>query len=454
MNKIFIVIKKIFLVLYGIIDRLIVTPISKLIYVIGSKLKKNSGRFDKFINKPYMLIFLSLLFAIVIFLAVDNRVITLVQTEAEMLPDQKVKVLYNKENYVIEGIPETVDITLIGRKSDLYLAKQLGEHEVLLDLSDYTEGTHKVRLIYTQTIGSLKYKLDPSTVTVNIKKKISDLKTVSYDLLNESKLDEKISVKSVELSKSEVVVKGSDENLKKIAIIKALIDLSNPKFIDKGRYNIDNVPLVAYDEFGKVLSSVEIIHGAITASIELTSYSIEVPLRVETVGELKVGRAISSILINGHDSHRVTIYGDENILKSIDSIPVTVDITDQGTQNKTYNVTISKPAGVRYISDSSATIVLGFDTESQRTIDGVKVNDQNLASKYVANIIGEPSISVQVKGVESIINRIESSNIMAIINLANYDAGTYEVQVQVTGDDPKVTYFALQTIKIRISAAN
>ena len=44
---------------------------------------------------------------------------------------------YNEEAYVIEGLPETVDITLIGRSSDIYLAKQYPTNEVSVDLRDF-----------------------------------------------------------------------------------------------------------------------------------------------------------------------------------------------------------------------------------------------------------------------------------------------------------------------------
>ena len=47
------------------------------------------------------------------------------------------------------SVPETVDITLIGNKSSIYLATQLGEHEVVLDLSKYSAGTYKVKLKYS-----------------------------------------------------------------------------------------------------------------------------------------------------------------------------------------------------------------------------------------------------------------------------------------------------------------
>jgi len=37
---------------------------------------------------------------------------------------QKVIPTYNEELYVVEGLPKTVDITLIGQKRHIFLAKQ------------------------------------------------------------------------------------------------------------------------------------------------------------------------------------------------------------------------------------------------------------------------------------------------------------------------------------------
>ena len=78
-----------------------------------------------------------------------------------------------------------------------------------------------------------------------IKKKISEQKSVSYELLNEDKLNERFSVSDVSLGQSEVVVKGSEDALSQIATIKALIDLSDSKYSEAITYDIDNVPLVA-----------------------------------------------------------------------------------------------------------------------------------------------------------------------------------------------------------------
>ena len=117
-------IKKFFKKIYKFIDKYIVVPISRAIYYLSKKYKKNQGKLDKILNKPNFLIYLSLVIAVILFLLIDTKVITLVETEAEVITNVPVVVKYNEEAYVVEGAPETVDITLTGRKSDIYLAKQ------------------------------------------------------------------------------------------------------------------------------------------------------------------------------------------------------------------------------------------------------------------------------------------------------------------------------------------
>ena len=250
MNKILNKIINLFKAIYTFIDKVIVIPISRIIYRISELSKNHSGKFEKVLNRPNILVYVSLFCAIFIFLLIDTKAINLVTEEAEIISGQKVKIIYNEEAYVVEGVPETVDITLIGRKSDLYLAKQLGEHEVVLDLSGYSTGQHKVRLKYNHSIESVNYKLDPSTITIKISEKVSAVKSLTYDLLNKDKLDSKLSIKSVELDRNEVIIKGSAEALESVATVRALIDLKAANLTEKGTFTVDSIVLVAYDNNG------------------------------------------------------------------------------------------------------------------------------------------------------------------------------------------------------------
>ena len=107
-------------------------------------MKKNrTDRFERWLVKKNTLIFISLLISIVAFLAIDNKSISLVDSYAEVLYNQKVEAIYNTETYVVEGLPETVDVTLIGRKVDMYLAKQLSKGYVTVDISNLKEGQNQ-----------------------------------------------------------------------------------------------------------------------------------------------------------------------------------------------------------------------------------------------------------------------------------------------------------------------
>ena len=144
MNKIVILFKRI----VRFLDKKFITPISKLFVWMTDKSKDLGKLFERMVAKKSSLIVLSLLLAIGIFYYIDTKSTTISQTSAEVLYNQKVNAIYNEESYVIEGIPETVDITMIGRKSDLYLAKQLPIDTVDIDLKDLKPGTHEVSLKY------------------------------------------------------------------------------------------------------------------------------------------------------------------------------------------------------------------------------------------------------------------------------------------------------------------
>ncbi len=447
--------RKLFKAFYNLVDKLIVIPISRFIYFLKKKLGKSRGSIDKILNRPRFLIYLSLALAIIVFLFIDNIAISLIQSEAEVIRNVPVKVNYNDEAYVVEGVPDTVDITISGSKEHIYLAKQLGDHEVVLDLTEYTasDSPYRVEFTYSKSIESLDYNIDPSYVSVTISKKVSDVKSIAYDLLNIDSLSPELSVKSVTLDKSEVVVKGSEEALSKIASIKALVDLKDEKLTEAGTYDLTDVELVAYDNSGEILNNIEIVPTTVGATVTLDSYSKSLPLQINTTGSLIAGKAIAAIQINGKDTYSLDVYGDKEELDLLNSVPVTIDIDDLGKDSvKTYNVSLTKPSGVRYMSDDTVTISVTFGDEKQETIDiGNAITPRGLGEGLSANIVSNDNITVQVKGVTSVIDDIDQKDIVAYVDLSGLDKGEHEVEVKIENTNPLVTYVVSSTITVKIS---
>ena len=212
--------------------------------------------------------------------------------------------------------------------------------------------------------------------------------------------------------------------------------------------------LLLFAAFGALLLAL----GSCSDDSKIDTYKATVPIKVLTTGELVTGKAISEVKINGVDTYSVDIYGEKSVIDSITSVPVTIDVNGLGNSGaKSYNVTVSKPTGVRSISETSAKINISFGDEKQKTIDipAASVTARNLDSNLVANFPPEfNSISVQVKGVESVINNITAENISSYINLAGYTVGTHEVDLRLEGDDPRVTYVVSNKVKIEITQKN
>lgn len=449
-NKALIIIFSPFILLYKLLDKYIITPVSKFILKVYKKFKVNNSFVDKILNKQNSLIVISLIIAIVAFVVVDSKAVKMVESEAELLTGQELNVIYNEEAYVVDGIPDSVDITLIGRRSDLYLAKQLGDHKVVLDLTGYGPGEHKVKLKYNHSVETVNYKLDPSNVTVIIREKVSSVKSLSYDILNQDKIDAKLSIGKVTLDRSDVIVKGSAETLSQIATVKALVDVSVADLSSAGKYTIDSIPLVAYNESGSIIKNVEIVPEKISAEVIVTSYNKEVPVKVTTTGNATTGYAISSI---SSSVNKVTIYGEQDIIDKITYIAAPIDITNLSS-DKSYSVTLTKPSGVRFMSETSASVEVNVEAESSVEITVSQINFKNLGNNLSANAasLEDTSVVVIAKGVKSVLNSIDYTNIKAYVDLSGYGVGTHNVPVKIDSDDVRINYTPkVKTISIVIT---
>ena len=432
------------------IDKKIITPITKFFVWLYEKITKGGKGFERLFSRKSSLIIISLILSVALFLYVDNKSTNILETSAEVLYNQKVNAIYNEEAYVIEGIPEKVDVTMVGRKSDLYLAKQLPIDAIDVDLTSLKTGTHKVSLKYKGTIDTISYKIDPSVATVVIYPKMSEVRTLSVDILNQDKLNSKLSISSVEIDRQEVIIKGAQYKLDQVATVKALVDINNIVNPEEGSMTLSDVQLIAYDKEGNIID-VETVPNKVTATVKIASPSKVVPLKIIPKGTLEFGKAISSIVSSVES---VTIYGDEASLANVIAIEAEIDVKGLDS-NKKYTVTIKKPSGIRYISETSATVNVTVESESSKEISNIQIEYENLASSYTLNAASDSDkyATVVVKGVKSVIDNITAENIKAYVDLNGYSTGTHEVNVIIEGTDVRATYTPkVKTINIIIKS--
>lgn len=430
------------------VDKKIIVPSTKLVLLITSKFDTNSRKFENLLSRNNTLLFVSLFLAVIIFIVIDQKIIVFTDNAAEVLKNQPVTSIYNEEAYVVEGLPDTVDITLIGSKTDLYIAKQSSSHEVTVDLNGLKPGTHKVNIEYNQNVGNIDYMVNPSTATVIIYQKVSETRTLSYDILHQDSLDSKFIIDSVDYSTDKVVIKGAEHQLKNVASVKALVDINNLVNQEVGSVALKDVQLKAYDNDGNVVD-VEIVPAKIDVNVNISSPSKEVPIKVIPNGEVGFGLAIDSININ---ESKVTVYGDEETLADLKYIPVEIDVGEL-KENREYKLELTKPVGVRSMSINNVTVNVSLSAVSNKTLDNVGIEPRNLSENLKVQALDESSslISVTLKGVSSVVENITTDDVTAYIDLDGYTAGTYEVDVQVEGNDVRVQYAPkVKKVKIKI----
>lgn len=429
-------------------DRWLITPITKFILYITDCFKNNDKGIEKILNNRQALVVISLLFALLAFYAIDRQGVSLIDDNAEILYGIPVNPVYNEEAYVIEGLPEAVDVTLIGKKWDVYLAKQYPADEVTVDLSNLTPGTHKVSLNYKQEVSSVTYKVDPSTVTVVVYKKVSESREITADIIHKDNLDTKLNIESVNLNKDRVTIKGPEYKLKQVASVKALIDVDNLTNQNVGTQTLTDIQLIAYDSTGNIVD-VEIVPDTLEAEIVISSPQKTVPVRIETEGELD-GKAIKSL---SPSVNEVTLYGSQEALDKIEYLPVSINLSGINS-DKNYTVNLTNPTGVREISVKTISVKLVVDEVVSTEISNVKINITNLSEGYTAQALDEnsSSVTVIVKGSQSVIDSLDASTIYASVDLSGLGPGENEVEVKVTGDDNRLSYTSrVKKVKVLIS---
>lgn len=435
--------------LWKIIDRKIIIPATKLVLKITKKFDHSGKRIENWLSKSNTLLFLSLIMAVIVFVVIDQKIVTFTKSSAEVLRSQPVTAIYNEEAYVVEGLPESVDITLIGNKTDLFIAKQSPSYDIRIDLTGLKPGQHKVNIKYNQATTNLEYMVNPSVATVYIYDKVSETRSLSVDILNQDKLDSKLVIDDVKIDNDKVVIKGAEHQLKEVATVKALVDINNLVNPEVGTVTLKDIPLKAYDEKGNVVD-VEIVPSTISADVVISSPSKEVPIKVIPKGDVTFGKAISSLEVS---TNKVTVYGPQSVLDELNYLPLEIDVTGLKT-NRQSKVELVKPVGIKSMSVNNVTVSITLDTVTEKDVENVKVISRNLADGYSASAVSaaDGSVTVNLKGVASVLKDITADDIVAYVDLNGLTEGVHEVDVVIETTDTKIQYLS-KTKKVSVRIA-
>lgn len=385
-------------------------------------------------KKPY-LISVILTFFIILSIYSGDKSVNFLNTRylsSLIIDDVKVDVLANKNSFEISGIPTSVKATVVGDLSSLQEISNSKMH-VSANLISYGEGKHNIRLI-ASSINGVQVSLDPSNIIVTIKRKISQQFKFSYDLIGLNNLDSAMSVEDVSFVEESVVVKASEDTIKEIAYIKALVDLSKSSATEQ------EAPLVAYNSKGEIVK-VDLVPSSVHASFKLVRSEKEVPIKVQTVGQLSdSSKAVDSISLSRQN---IFLYGPKAVLDRYNFAVVDVPLASIVSSSK-FTAPINRMDGIVGMSFDNVSFDITLADKETKTIEDLAISYVNNQNKYRFSLNSEdgtvPTVKVTAYGTKNNLANLSAENIKVYIDISEItQTGNQDIKLHVESDNPLVT---------------
>jgi YbbR domain-containing protein len=429
--------------------------------------------FNNVIGKNWFTKVLSLAFALLLFsYAYDpNESSTDVNvpgdSETAVLEDIPVTAYYDTENVVVTGIPKTVTVTLRGPTVHIQQAKLKKDFEVYVNLANAELGSKTVPLLIKDLSDKVKATIDPETIKVTLKEKVTKEFTVEAEYSSNS-IEKGYSAGTPKVEPKTVKVTGAKEDIEKIAYVKANVNLDG-----NTNETVSQQAKVSVLDSSLNKLNVQVEPETVEVNIPVKRTSKTVPINIVEQGTPPANITIDSITL---DKKEATISGPEDILKEVESTRVEVDLsTIEKDEELTLPVIISN--GVTAVDPELVQVTVKVtvgeeeeqDEEEQKdpdseeaaaeenietkTLSSVPISIQGLNSSLEATI-DKPrssSTSLRISGEQNRIKELSVSDFNLYLDLTGMDDGDHEVPIKVDGPEDIDWELAIDTASVSIT---
>ena len=382
---------------------------------------------------------LSGILSIVLFVFISGGQIFSTTSSGTTLKDVPVLIEGLDDQYEISGVPDTIDIGVIGPSIDINSLTFTGNYEAYIDVSGYKEGTYTLDIQTRNFADSLDVMVVPQSVTVTLSPKVSQKFSLGYKFVNEDDMNSNYSAYIKEKAVKSVTVRASESTLQKISKVVACVDVSGVTSDFE-----QDAEIKAYNSKGKELD-VEIAPSTVHVECGISTYMKSVPIHANFIGLLPDGYAISTYKLS---TNTVKVYGEEENLNNLEYVEVDVDLSNvtENTTIKKLKVRCDQP--YNKLSVNTVDIDVELDSISTVSFDNLTIQVENLTDGYSSKITD--TASVTVTGSTSAIASTSSSDIEVYVDAKDLKKGTHSVEVQVKGTNDTLTYTLTSNQKVDV----
>ncbi|MEF2098213.1 CdaR family protein [Bacillus sp. CFBP9009] len=447
---------------------------------------------DKFTNSAWFMRIVAFALAALLFISInfemesDKKSLglsTAPEISTETIENVPVEVYYDRENLVVSGVPETVDVTLKGAKSLLINAKNQRDFKVYVDLSDpaISMGDRTVTFKISELNEKLVATIDPEYAEVNVQERVTKEFSVEAEY-NSSLLEEGYTAGQPTVSPKTVKITGAKDAIEQISYVKANLEIS------KGLNETVNgkATVKALDrDLNKLDVTIE--PSSVAVSLKVSIPSKTVSIEPNQTGKTKDGIRITSMSV---DPKEVTLFGSESDLEKIDEInlPVNISKIDGDTE---LELDLNKPESVQKMSLGKVKVKIrtekvDVDEESAEPVveeeepeteqkqeeqvveeEAEKEKDETAAieSKTFNNIqivpvgiqddqdaeLESDVTSITLLGEADDLKKITKDDINLTVDVSNLDEGTHDVELAVSVPEGMEWELDSETISVTIT---
>ncbi|MCD8827616.1 CdaR family protein [Staphylococcus gallinarum] len=294
---------------------------------------------------------IALVLAVVFFLSANNMFGNIFdadhfgQKSNDTLQEVPVQVKYDNKSLYASDVPDKVDVEISGPQSQVLKAENAENVRAVLDFTGEKAGKHTAQFKVNGLSEDIDYNVKPKEATVSLEKKVSKNLKVEPDVSN-SDLDSDYKVSSQKVSPDTVKVTGGQEQIDKIAYLKATY--KNKSKISKNL--TDAATITAFDRnLNKVKVSIE--PKEVNLTVKVTDYSKKVKVRPQTTGELPDNLKLDDIDL---EDKEIEIYGNREDLDDINSVKAEINL-DNITESTKKNIKLKIPDSVTKASSQETT---------------------------------------------------------------------------------------------------
>lgn len=318
---------------------------------------------DKIFDSSWALRIVSLILAISLFfyvqsLANDNgQQNSNVQTD--VLVDVPLEVYYDEANFIVTGLPKTVDVKIEGPVQFVLQTKLMKDYKVFVDLNSLLIGEHTVTIQTENFSDKLKVTVDPAIVNVVIEEKVTQEFRVEPEI-NNRMISEDFVLDTMEVTPQKVMISGAKSVIDSINYVKATVKADESI---KESFNQSSNVVVLNKDLSKLDVVVE--PQMVDVAVKIKPYTKEIPLVLES--QTTEDSKIESMKLK---QDIIVVTGMKSVVDALTNVSVKVDVS-KITKTGDYEATLELPEGVRLMTEQKIYVeaVVNDETEEEFTLN-------------------------------------------------------------------------------------